>query len=225
MAKADNSTKRVAISRANAQMVAVLAVASFVTVFCLFAAKAVWSQNSYQSRIISAKELANNTLEKNLENYSKLASAYNSFNKLSPNVIGGVPGAAGDNDGNNAKIILDSLPSSYDFPALTSSIEKLVLKNNLKLSSITGVDDQVNQQNTKAQATPKEVAIPFAFAVEDANYSSVKALISSLERSIRPIQIDTIEVSGGGNDMTVTVNAHTYYQPAKDVSITKKVIK
>lgn len=225
MAKVDNSTKRVAISRANAQMIAVLGVASFVTVFCLFAAKAVWSQNSYQSRIVSAKELANNTLEKNIENYSKLASAYNEFNKATPNVIGGVPGAAGDNDGNNAKIILDSLPSSYDFPALTSSIEKLVIKNNLKLSSITGVDDQINQQNTKAQATPKEVPIPFAFAVKDANYTSVKALINSLGRSIRPMHIDTIEVSGGGNDMTVTVNAHTYYQPAKDVSITKKVIK
>jgi len=225
MAKVDNSTKRVAISRANAQMIAVLGVASFVTVFCLFAAKAVWSQNSYQSRIISAKELANNTLEKNIENYSKLATAYNEFNKATPNVIGGVPGAAGDNDGNNAKIILDSLPSSYDFPALTSSIEKLVLKNNLKLSSITGVDDQINQQNTKAQASPKEVPIPFAFAVKDANYTSVKALINSLGRSIRPMHIDTIEVSGGGNDMTVTVNAHTYYQPAKDVSITKKVIK
>ncbi len=225
MAKVDTSTKRVAISRANAQMVAVLGVASFVTVFCLFAAKAVWSQNSYQSRIVSAKELANNTLKKNIESYSKLASAYSGFNNATPNVIGGVPDAAGDNDGNNAKIILDSLPSSYDFPALTSSIEKLVLKNNLKLSSVTGVDDQVNQQNTKPQATPKEVPIPFAFAVKDANYTSVKALISSLERSIRPIQIDTIEVSGGGNDMTVTVNAHTYYQPAKDVSITKKVIK
>ncbi len=225
MAKVDTSTKRVAISRANAQMVAVLGVASFVTVFCLFAAKAVWSQNSYQSRIITAKELANNTLKKNIETYSKLATAYTAFNKLSPNVIGGVPGANGDNDGSNSKIILDALPSSYDFPALTSSIEKLVSKSNLKLSSITGTDDQVNQQNTKAQASPKEVPIPFAFAVKDANYTSVQVLISSLERSIRPMVIDTIEVSGGGNNMTVTVNAHTYYQPAKDVSITKKVIK
>ncbi len=225
MAKEDNSTKRVAISRANAQMVAVLGVASFVSVFCLFAAKAVWSQNSYQSRIISAKELANSTLKKNIDTYNKLAVSYNTFNKATPNVIGGVPGAAGEKDGSNAKIILDALPSSYDFPALTSSIEKLVNASNLKLSSITGTDDEVNQQKTKAQATPKAVPIPFAFAVKDANYTSVKALISSLERSIRPIQIDTIEVSGGGNSMTVTVNAHTYFQPAKDVSITKKVIK
>jgi hypothetical protein len=39
------------------------------------------------------------------------------------------------------------------------------------------------------------------------------------------LQIDTLNISGGAGNMTVNVTAHTYYQPAKSLTITKKVIK
>lgn len=219
------STKRVAISRANAQMVAVLSVAAFVTVFCLYAATAVWSQNSYQARVVTAKTKAKHQLEDNLDAYSKLASAYNAFNKAPTNVIGGTPTGTGDNDGSNAKIILDALPSTYDFPALTSSIEKIVSKDNLKITNITGVDDQINQQSVTAQSNPTALSIPFTLTVSGTNYDGIKKLVSSLQQSIRPIQVDKITVTGGANNMSVTVDAHTYFQPAKDVNVTKQVVK
>src|SRR5579884_4256983 len=109
---ADNGvlTKRVAISKANAQMVAVVAVASFVTVFCLVASRAVWSQNSYQARVTTAKEKAHQQLLKNIQAYGDLTSSYKAFISTPTNVIGGSPTGTGDNDGDNAKIILDALP-------------------------------------------------------------------------------------------------------------------
>ena len=73
------STKRLAISKANAQMVGIVAVAAFVTVFCLVASKAVFSQNRYQARVISAKEKAHKQLQDNINNYNNLAKAYKSF--------------------------------------------------------------------------------------------------------------------------------------------------
>ncbi len=66
MANLEISTKRVAISKANAQIVAVVAVASFVTIFCLVAASAVFSQVRYQGRVSTAKEKAHAQLQKNL---------------------------------------------------------------------------------------------------------------------------------------------------------------
>lgn len=219
------SGKRLAISKTNAQMVTVVAVAAFISVFCLVASNAVFSQNRYQARVISAKEKAHKQLVQNIDNYNNLATAYKAFDGASTNIIGGNKDGTGDNDGSNSKIILDALPSTYDFPALTSSLEKILHDNNLKVTSITGTDDQLAQQNNAASSDPQPVSIPFTFTISNASYASVTQLMNRLQQSIRPIQIDMLDVSGSQNNMTVTVTGHTYYQPAKNVSITKKAIK
>lgn len=223
--KTEISTKRVAISKANAQMVAIVAVAAFVTVFCLVASKAVFGTNQYQSRVVKAKEKARNQLESNIASFSDLQKSYEAFTSTSTNVIGGTSQGTGDNDGDNSKIILDALPSTYDFPALTSSLEKIFRDQNLNVSSITGTDDQVAQQSNLSSPTPQPVEIPFSFTISNANYQSVTQLMSTLQKSIRPIQIDSLDVSGGAKNMTVTVKGHTYYQPAKSLKAQTKVIK
>ncbi len=225
MANTEMLTKRVAINKSYAQMVAIVAAASFITIFCLVAAKAVWSQNGYQARVTSAKEKAHQQLLKNLSAYDSLTTSYRAFVSTPNNVIGGNSNGTGDNDGDNAKIILDALPPSYDFPALTSSIEKILTDRSFKVTSITGTDDQVNQQNNGSSPNPVAVNMPFSFTVDNANYAAVGQLITSLQNSIRPIQIDSINLSGGASNMSLTVNAHTYYQPGKSVNITKKVVK
>ena len=118
------STKRLAISKANAQMVAVVAVASFVTIFCLVASKAVFSQNRYQARVTTAKEKAHDQLKKNIEAFGSLQTAYKAFDSQSTNIIGGSRPAPAIMTALTPRFILDALPSTYDFPALASSLEK-----------------------------------------------------------------------------------------------------
>jgi hypothetical protein len=219
------STKRIAISKANAQMVGIVAAAAFVTIFCLVASNAVFSQNRYQARVISAKEKAHKQLQANLQTFGDLQTAYKAFDGASTNVIGGNPAGNGPNDGPNSQIILDALPPTYDFPALASSIEKVVSGNGLTITSISGTDDQLNQQNNTSSPSPQPVSIPFSFTVSNASYASVGQLMTKLQQSIRPISVDTIDMSGSDSDMTATITAHTYFEPAKSVSITKKVIK
>jgi uncharacterized protein YpmS len=226
MAKQVNTvTKRMAINKANAQIVGVVAAATFVTIFCLFAAKAAFSQNRYQARVTTAKEKAHQQLLSNIKAFKDLEVSYKAFDNTSTNVIGGNSQGTGDNDGPNSRIVLDSLPSSYDFPALTSSLEKVLSAQSLKIASITGTDDQLNQQTNESSSDPQPVPIPFAFSVTNANYSSVTKLMAKLQQSIRPIQIDTINLTGGASNMTLTVNAHTYYQPSKSLNIKTKVVK
>lgn len=225
LSSAQISTKRLAISKSKAQMVGVVAAASFITVFCLVASKAVWSQNSYQAKVISAKEKAHKQLQANLKNYDNLSTKYRIFDSENPNIIGGNVSGSGDNDGTNSKIVLDALPSSYNFPALTASVEKILSDRGVKVSSITGTDDEVNQQGNTSSPTPQPVSMPFTFSVDNAGYTQISQLTGALEHSIRPIQIDTLNLSGGINDMTATYSAHTYYQPAKSLKITTKVIK
>jgi hypothetical protein len=185
----------------------------------------VFSQNRYQGRVISAKEKAHKQLEQNISTFSDLQTSYKAFDGASTNVIGGNAAGTGDNDGPNSKIILDALPPTYDFPALTSSVEKILTDNGLKVSSITGTDDQLSQQGNISSPNPQPVSMPFSFTVSNANYASIGQLLDKLQNSIRPISIDTIDISGGQNNMTATISAHTYFQPIKTVGITKKVVK
>ena len=224
-AKIENSTKRLAISKANAQMVIAVSVASFVTVFCLVASKAVWSQTRYQARVTSKSETAHQQLKKDLDAFNSLVHSYQAFDSADTNIIGGSATGTGNNDGDNAKIILDALPAKYDFPALTSSIEKILHAGNFDVTSISGTDDQLNQQSNTSSPNPQAIPMPFAFTVNNSNYTAVQQLIATLQLSIRPIQIDSINITGGASDMTLTVNAHTYYQPGKTLNITKQVVK
>jgi len=219
------SIKHLAVDKTNTQMVAIVAVAAFVTVFCLVAANSVWGQTRYQARVIDAKSKANAQLKKNLSAFNTLVSAYNGFDSAPTNVIGGNAQGTGDNDGSNSKIILHALPPTYNFPGLTASLQKVLADRGFHVTSINGTDDQLNQQGNITSPTPQPVQIPFSFTVSNANYASVGTLLSALQNSIRPIQIESLTISGGGGDMSVTVNAHTYYQPYKNVSITKKEIK
>lgn len=217
------STKRLAISKANGQMVAIVAVASFVSIFCLVATQAVWSQNKYQAKVITEKEKARNQLKDNLEAYNGLVKSYKKFDNASTNIIGGNRDGSTDRDGNSSKIVLDALPSEYDFPALASSVEKTLASVGVKASSIGGTDD--GTANTEASPTPKAAEIPFSFTITDANYNTIQKVNTFLKASIRPIQVDSIIMTGGGDKMSATFTAHTFYQPAKSVKITTKVIK
>jgi hypothetical protein len=217
------SSKHVAIDKANAQTVAMVGISAFIIVFCLIAASRVMSQLQYESRLSSAKTTALNTLTGNIKAYSSLQTSYSTFVSASTNAIGGSSSGKADNDGTNAKIVLDALPSSYDFPALASSIEKIL--SSYKVSSIAGTDDQITQQANITSTNPVPVAIPFTFSVNSVSYDSAQSLMSVLQNSIRPIQIDTMTAVAGSSGLQITVNAHTYFQPAKNLSITKKVVK
>jgi hypothetical protein len=225
MSKIEISTKRLAIGKANTQIVVVVGVASVVTVFCLVAAQAVWGQTQYQARVTKAATAAHKQLVSNVQSYDNLQTSYQAFDSSPINALGGSSTGSGNNDGDNAKLILDALPSSYDFPALTSSIEKILTDGNYSIGGITGTDDQLTEQTNSVAASPQPVSMPFSFTVTNANYASVQQLITKLQQSIRPIQIDSMTLSGASNSMEVTVNAHTYYQPGKSLGITKQVVK
>jgi hypothetical protein len=146
MASLNFSTKRLQINKASATMVLPLTIASFITVFSLVATRALLSQRSYQSRVISEKEKAKKQLKENIVEVEKLRAQYKGFADAPTNVLGGDPRGAGEKDGDNARIVLDALPSKYDFPALATSLEKLLTNGGYKIESIAGSDDELNQQ-------------------------------------------------------------------------------
>ena len=224
--KAFISTKRLQIDKANATMVGIVATAAFISVFSLVACKALLSQRSYQSRVIAEKTKALNQLKENNTEAEKLVDSYQQFVSEPINIIKGNSSGSGDRDGDSAKIVLDALPSKYDFPALATSIEKLLtspeLPRPVAIETITGVDDEINQSQQAGGTVPVE--IPFEIGVTG-EVASIQTLIGVLQRSIRPVSIRSLTLSGGDASLQLQVIAKTYYQPQRNLDITTKVVK
>lgn len=218
------SSKRVLIDKANTTVVIAVSVAVFVTLFSLIAIKTLVSQGNYQKRVITAKTTAVRQLKADLDVVDTLKTSYEGFVKASPNVLGGAVDGTAAKDGNNAKIILDALPSYYDFPALTTSLETLLTSQNVKITSIAGTDDEVTQSANRTSDSPEPIAVPFQLTASG-DYESVKSVTKAFERSIRPMQLRTMEITGNKESLALTITAQTYYQPAKTLNIRTKVVK
>lgn len=225
MAKTASFTKRALITKANSTMVYATAIAAFLIVFSAVASKALVSQAMYQNRVIATKKKALSTLKSDLSAVNSLKDSYKSFVNTPRNVLGGNPAGTGDQDGDNAKIVLDALPSKYDFPALATSLEKLINSQGLQIQAIGGTDDELAQASNQESATPQPIPEPFQIRVTG-SYDATRNLLTVFERSIRPVQIQKIEISGDkGGSVTTTIDAQTFYQPEKSLKIRTEVVK
>jgi hypothetical protein len=219
------STKRLQINKANAVMAFTVAGAAFVATFSLVASQALFNQRSYQGRVIKAKETARNQLKANITVANGLESSYKNFISSPNNVLGGNPTGTGDHDGDNGKIVLDALPSKYDYPALVSSLEKLVTSSNYKIISITGLDDSLGQKDKESSSSPIPVEMPFVATVA-AKFDATKELMGLFEKSIRPMNVQSLDVTANDkSEVQLTITAKSYYQPAKSLNIEKKVVR
>ena len=217
------SAKRMQIDKSQSIMLITAAIAAFVFAFMLVGAKNIIGQISYQNKVISVKKKAVDTLKGNVQATQNLTTSYKAFAITTQNVLGGNPHGTGPQDGDNSKITLDALPSKYDFPALTTSIEKMITSQNMQIENITGSDDEVAQAD-QSSPSPQAVAMPFQLSASG-GYDSVRGLVNIFGASIRPFQLQKIQLTGAQAKMSIKIEAQTYYQPVKNFDITKKVVK
>jgi hypothetical protein len=223
MADKKVSVKHLQIDKDQSTMLAVIIAATVLTVFSLIATKSLVSKGLYQRRALSARRQVVATLKSNYGSAQTLDTQYKVFAAQDPNILGGSASGSGNTDGNNPRIILDSLPSKYDAPALASSIEKLVLGRGGTINSLTVTDDPTTNSDA-AQAQPTSKPMAFSFDATT-NFANATLLLQDFERSIRPFDLNTLQISGTDNALKLTVGMTTYFQPAKslDLTATKEV--
>jgi hypothetical protein len=217
-------SKRAQIDKANTTTMVAAGVAAFLVVFSLVAAKSLIGQALYQNRVIGEKRKTLNQLKEDIAARDNLVKSYEAFVGTSQNVIGGNPLGSGDRDGDNGKIILDALPSKYDFPALTTSLEKLSNSQGLKIMSLTGIDDEAAQSAQQESSSPAPIPMQFELSVEG-SYPQLQALIETFDKSIRPMQIQKLTITGNEGSVDAVVAAQTFYQPEKVLELKTKVVK
>jgi len=240
------------IDKANTTIVIAVAVAAATLAFSLVTARSLLIKRSYQSKVISVQEKARDQLEENIDNIDVLAASYSEFVNRPENIIGGDSEGEGDQDGDNAKIIIDALPGRYDFPALISSIEKILIDRNYLIQSLGGndqppgegdvassgdVDASVADGDTGESGTDSEdeefvevtpIEMPFEMTALGP-YTSMVDLLKVFERSVRPIVVNQITFTAGdgsaGNQVEMTVEGQSFFQPEKTLDIKYEVVK
>jgi hypothetical protein len=215
------------IQKAQTSLFIVVVVACMISIFCLTSAKVLLSQGAYQLHVLNARHQAVKQLNDNIKAANQLVDQYNNvFENSGPlNVIGGKNDSGANAvppDGDNARIVLDALPTSYDFPALVSSLSKILNSDNVQNISIGGTDQSATADNAASAAPhPVNIDVPVSGS---ASYADLQKLINDLERSIRPYDITNLQLSGTNASMTFSLQMNTYYQPAKSLTVTNKVV-
>lgn len=215
------------IAKAQNSLVVVVSVATIISVFCLVSAKSLLSQGTYQRHVINARHKAVNQIKANITAANQLANQYNNVfeNSGAINIIGGKNDSktsAVPPDGDNARIVLDALPSSYDFPALVTSVAKLLTNDNIGNPSVGGSDDS-SSASSGATATPQPIIITVPVS-GTTDYNGLQRFLGDLQRSVRPFDITNISISGSVNAMTFNLQMNTYYQLPKALDVTSKVV-
>lgn len=203
------SSKHVLLDKANSTVLIATAISAAIVVFCLFAGKALVDKIGYQNDVIGKRKDANNQLQKNIESVNSLVLSYSAFNDTPESVIG--------TPDKNSKIVLDALPSKYDFPALATSLDGIVTGAGMTVESITGVDEEVTA--TQSSITPQPVTVTFKLNARG-SYDAAQALIRDLQRSIRPMKINTVKLEvQESNLIGISIEGETYYQPSTEIGI------
>lgn len=212
-AKTQISLKRIQLDKTTQSILIILTVAAVVTVMALAGSRALLAQISYQNRVISAKQTAKDSLTANVQALNQLKNAYYAFDNTPESIIG--------TSEKNSKVVLDALPSTYDFPALVTSLEQILKLGGYAIESIGGSDDEIAQISAEQSVglnAAEPVEIPFQVEVTT-SYDGAQQLVRDLDRTIRPMHIQSIELNGGDSSMKVSISAKTYYKPGIKLEI------
>jgi hypothetical protein len=206
------SNKHLKISQANSNILIAVSVTTAIVIFSLVAAQALVKQMNYQNKVIGLRSKASSQLSKNVKAATTLNESYKAFDTAPESVIG--------NSEKNSKIVLDALPSKYDFPALATSLQGMITGSGAK-GSISGTDNEAQAEQDSANPSPVEIPIQVA---ANGSFGAVQKLIADAERSIRPIKINQVSLTGSDANMQLTFSAITYYQPEKKLELKQTVV-
>jgi hypothetical protein len=224
MAEKKVSVKHLQIDNAQSRMLAIVAIAVVISVFSLAGIKSMVVKGAYQRRVIHARKAVADQLKSNVQQANALVDQYKVFAGQNPNILGGNATLDGNQNGANQQIVLDALPSKYDAPALASSVEKVLQGESVTIRAIDVKDDPSSNPDAPV-AAPTTATMTFSFQ-GTTNYSGGRQVIQDFERSIRPFDITSLQISGTDNELSLEVTANTYFQPAKSLDLTAtKVVK
>lgn len=210
--------KRQQIELAGRNMFIWVVVAAVAVSFCLATGQYLFSKWQYNNKVLGAKYMASDTLSQNITNARALKDEVDSL--VANNDLASVKT---DSNDSNLKSILDALPTLSDPSALATSLQQVVLNSSgVTIETISVPQETADAAATELPPTPQEMKISF---IVSGSYDKIRSLLHDLERTIRPIKVTGISLTGSDANLRATIEATTFYQPSKTVTAKTEVIK
>jgi hypothetical protein len=206
--------KRQQIEVAGRTMFVWVTIAAVALSFCVATGQYLFTKWDYNNKILGKKSTTSQTLANNITNAEKLREE---VTNLSANQdLASVKTNASDP---NIKSVLDALPTEFDPAALATSLQQVILsRSGVSVESINVPPDVDISGATTSTAVTGPQKIKFSFAVTG-TFDKIKSLVVDLSRTIRPMQITSLTLTGSDNNLRASFDAVTYYQPAQTVKL------
>ncbi len=217
--------KRQQIDHSSRTMFAWVVGASVIVAFAIVASIFIMQKIIFNEKVLAAK---GETASKLSEKITAAKELIRTVNRLrGDRTLGQIQGV--NQKSNNLDKIFAALPYDNDEIAVGSSLESTLLTGlnveSLSVGSQTG--DAASAEATVAPAGAETNAqpIPFSFKATGTE-DQLKELFGKLNRSIRPMQINILQLeAAGAGRLTATVTASTFYQSPTQFELIKRTIK
>ncbi|NTW61206.1 hypothetical protein HGB24_00775 [Candidatus Saccharibacteria bacterium] len=223
--------KRTQIARANQTMFIWVAGVSVVFGIALVATVFLAKMLFFNEKVIAEKNNTVRILKQNNNNVDALISSVRALDANQSLVD------VNKNVGYShaIQVILDALPSDANSLALGASIQNKLLNgidglkvNSLQTDPVVGIESLSNNTSTinmSSASSGSDNEITFRFSVSGSE-TALKQVLNNLEKSIRTIDVTSLKIEGQGNGVsTMSIQGRAFYEPAKTVDLSNKVIK
>jgi hypothetical protein len=219
--------KRTQIAKANRTMFLWIAIASALVGSALVVSFFLAQKAIFNEKVLSAKQETVSTLDNNNEVAPELA---NQIRVLDTNEA--LNSAKANDDDQAIQVILDALPSEGNSLALGASLQNILLANvpglraieSLQVDPIAGLESlSGNSTTVDATATTEGNIITFRLTAKGSQ-DAIKTILQNFERSIRLIDITSMQIETQQDGQLLTVQAKAYFEPAKTIELKDKVM-
>lgn len=221
----DNSNnalrKRTQIAKTNRNMLIVVIVVSVIVGISIVASIFLFQRIRHVQKEIDAKSETESTLVKNnkiLPDLQDKIKALNSNQALMDSKAKPTDDAL--------QVILDALPSEANSLAVGGSLEKKIISGidnltleSLKVNPVVGVELITDTGEVASADSANKISYIYS---AKGTIESLQALFKKLEKSIRVFDTDSVRIENQGSQLVLTVEGHTYYEPAVNIKITEK---
>ena len=226
--KESSIRKRQQIFKANRMMFLWVAMASAVIGFALVISISLMQRIIYNQKVIGEKNKTYSTLANNNKKVSQLEDQIKTIN-YSSDVLKKL--RAKDSD-DPIQVVLDALPSDSNRLALGSSLQNVLLANipgssleSMKVESTAEAGSVKKSTATTGTVENNSLDVTFTLKINSGSEDSIREMFTRLEKSIRTFKVTNVKIEYSLDKMNVTVTAKAYYEPAKVVELTEKVVK
>lgn len=207
--------KRQKIQDSNKMMFIWIAGASVIVGFAAVLCWFLWQQATFKMKVASAKEDTANVLKDNNAAVEELSKDI-----LTLQTNAALLSSRATPDENAVQVILDALPADANPLALGASLQEKLI------TGVSGLElDGLNVEPVRSDSQGSSGQIRFSVSVAAGNPNTLTEFLRRLEKSIRVMDIEQVQVERRGNGYSMSFQAHAYYESEKELTLEEESLQ